>query len=370
MPSFRAGNRTIVISPFTLLTVSTMNPFNRILNIIPCFTAVIAASNSNNVTSTRLRPAEVMATRVAAFDKDRMLLGRSNVGKITRLRVINANKKENGKLLIDPLNNDTVIDVRKFPANQFFNIEAVTSTDNGPIGSIGFTIKRGRGSGSLSQFIMERTAPYSVCGDIAGTFLSCKVLIPSRSRYTITATPYQLPNLKGVAGTTRTTSFTVADEITFPPIHVPTSKQILTPTRMPSVTPPTTGSASAAWIVVDNDAPVNTRHEACFLMVGRKAYLLGGRSIQPVNIYNPITRKWTNGTAPPKSIHHMQCVVVDASIWIVSSWTGGYPHETNNDLIYVRLFVTKFLVIFRFLRYEKITGLAFFPFSNKDIQHC
>ena len=112
--------------------------------------------------------------------------------------------------------------------------------------------------------------------------------------------------------------------------------------------PPT--SASAAWIEVDNDAPLHTRHEACFLMVGRKAYLLGGRSIQPVNIYNPITRKWTNGTAPPKSVHHMQCVVVDASIWIVSSWTGGYPHETNNDLIYVCLFVTQFFAIIRVLR--------------------
>ena len=74
-------------------------------------------------------------------------------------------------------------------------------------------------------------------------------------------------------------------------------------------------------------------------MVGRKAYLLAGRGVQAVNIYDPVTRTWTNGTAPPIQIHHTQCVAVGNSIWIVSSWTGGYPMEKNTDKIYVRIFI-------------------------------
>ena len=107
-------------------------------------------------------------------------------------------------------------------------------------------------------------------------------------------------------------------------------------------------TAPAQWIEVNLNAPLNARHEACFLMVGRKAYLLAGRGIKPVNIYDPVTRTWTNGTAPPIQIHHTQCVAVNNdSIWIVSAWTGGYPMERNTDKIYVclnEMFFLKFVV--------------------------
>ena len=73
-------------------------------------------------------------------------------------------------------------------------------------------------------------------------------------------------------------------------------------------------------------------------MVGRKAYLLAGRGKQAVNIYDPVTRTWTNGTAPPIQIHHTQCIARHNSIWIVSSWTGGYPNERTVDNIYVSTF--------------------------------
>ena len=71
-------------------------------------------------------------------------------------------------------------------------------------------------------------------------------------------------------------------------------------------------------------------------MVGRKAYLLAGRGVQAINIYDPVTRTWTNGTAPPSQLHHSQCIAANDSIWMVSSWTGGYPKERENDKIYVR----------------------------------
>lgn len=304
------------------------------LPVISCSTAVIFPSEQNDATSYRLRGGTAPTTTTVA-DEDRMLQQRSKVGKVIRLRVMSANNdNENGARLIDPLNNGTKIEIGKFPANQFFNIEAVSSTDTGPIGSIGFTLKRGSGTGSVLEDRGENTAPFSLCGDNHGFYLPCQIIAPSILRYTITATPYELRNLKGVPGVTRTITFTVIGGNS-PPSPVPVPRPVQPPVQRP-VTPPT--FASAVWIEVDNDAPLNKRHEACFLMVGRKAYLLAGRNINPVNIYDPIARKWTDGKPPPISIHHAQCVAVDTSIWIVSSWTGGYPRETNNELIYVRIF--------------------------------
>ena len=90
------------------------------------------------------------------------------------------------------------------------------------------------------------------------------------------------------------------------------------------------------WIEVLPNSTLSARHEACFVMVGRKAYLLAGRDKKPVNIYDPVTRTWTNGAVPPIQIHHTQCVAYGDAIYIVSSWTGGYPMERNVDKIYVR----------------------------------
>jgi hypothetical protein len=68
------------------------------------------------------------------------------------------------------------------------------------------------------------------------------------------------------------------------------------------------------------------------------AYLIGGRGLKPVDVYNPRTGSWTPKTGPPLELHHMQCVAVpdDDQIFIVSSWTGSYPRERNTEFIYVR----------------------------------
>jgi large repetitive protein len=305
---------------------------------ISCSISMIVTSDKNNATSTRLRgvvaTVATTTTTTPASDKDRILqVGK--VGKVVRLRVVSANNDdENGKRLLDPLNNGTIVDLARFPTNRSFNIEAVTSDTNGPIGSVSLTLWRGSVKDSEPRaYQKENLAPFSLCGDRNGDFYRCSVLNPSRSQYTIAVTPYELPDLKGRVGVTRTIRFTITDKSTVPvPVPAP-----VPPTRMPVARPT---FSSAAWIQVDNDAPIDTRHEACFLMVGRKAYLLAGRSMKPVNIYDPVTRLWTSGTPPPKNIHHTQCVAVGTSIWIVSSWTGGYPLETNNDLIYVRILMS------------------------------
>jgi hypothetical protein len=122
-----------------------------------------------------------------------------------------------------------------------------------------------------------------------------------------------------------------------PPVTLPTAPVPVVPT--PVVAPVAVPTATGQWIEVNPNAPLNARHEACFVMVGLKAYLLAGRGVNPVNIYDPISRTWTNGTAPPIQIHHTQCVVADSKIWIVSSWTGGFPKERDTGSIYVSLII-------------------------------
>ncbi|PXF45768.1 Kelch-like protein 8 [Gracilariopsis chorda] len=78
-------------------------------------------------------------------------------------------------------------------------------------------------------------------------------------------------------------------------------------------------------------------------MVNGKGYLLGGRGnnpVKPVDIFDPATNRWTQGARPDIELHHMQCVAYRNEVWIVSSWTGGFPKEKNVANIYIYNTVT------------------------------
>ncbi len=84
----------------------------------------------------------------------------------------------------------------------------------------------------------------------------------------------------------------------------------------------------------DESQPVQ-RHEAAFVRVGQKFYLLGGRSIRPVSVYNTQTESWSTGTEPPIELHHFQPVVIDDKIYVIGALTGGWPNETPTTHIYI-----------------------------------
>ncbi|MGJ8694536.1 MAG: Kelch repeat-containing protein [Thalassotalea sp.] len=90
------------------------------------------------------------------------------------------------------------------------------------------------------------------------------------------------------------------------------------------------------WQTVPASGPISVRHEAGFINVGEKLYLLGGRRINPVNVYDPATNSWTEKAKPPLEIHHFQPVVFQEKIYIIGAMTGRYPKETplKNVLIY------------------------------------
>lgn len=82
------------------------------------------------------------------------------------------------------------------------------------------------------------------------------------------------------------------------------------------------------WVTVETIGEPLPRHEAAFVEFGGKFYLLGGRRVQPVSIYDPETNKWQQGSRPPLEVHHFQPVVYEDRILIIGAMTGKFPRES------------------------------------------
>lgn len=90
------------------------------------------------------------------------------------------------------------------------------------------------------------------------------------------------------------------------------------------------------WLLLeshDGSTPI-ARHEAAFVNVNNKFYLLGGRGIRAVSIYDTKTGQWTLGKKPPIEFHHFQPVVYGDKVYIIGALTGRYPAETPVDHVY------------------------------------
>ncbi len=87
------------------------------------------------------------------------------------------------------------------------------------------------------------------------------------------------------------------------------------------------------WSTLETVGKPHPRHEAAFIGLGTKIYLLGGRRIQPSDIYDTVTKTWSVGKAPPVETHHFQPVVWENKIWLPGAMTGGYPRERGLELI-------------------------------------
>lgn len=71
------------------------------------------------------------------------------------------------------------------------------------------------------------------------------------------------------------------------------------------------------------------------VQVDEKLYLLGGRGIKPIEIYDPKAGTWTNGAHPPMELHHFQAVEVDGLVYAVGAYTGGFPYEESALHVFV-----------------------------------
>ena len=82
------------------------------------------------------------------------------------------------------------------------------------------------------------------------------------------------------------------------------------------------------WETIDTKGKPTKRHEASFLEHQGLMYLLGGRRINPVDVFDPKSNSWTKKSKPPLEIHHFQAVSLGNAIYIVGAMTGSYPNET------------------------------------------
>ena len=94
-------------------------------------------------------------------------------------------------------------------------------------------------------------------------------------------------------------------------------------------------TSTAQWQSLETGNEPTARHENAFIEAGGKFYLLGGRGDRPVNVYDPETGRWSEGTAPPFQIHHFQAVTYEGDIYVLGAWSDGFPRENGLSHVYV-----------------------------------
>ncbi len=82
-----------------------------------------------------------------------------------------------------------------------------------------------------------------------------------------------------------------------------------------------------AWETVAAEGEPTARHEASLVAYKGKLYLIGGRRINPVDVYDPATNTWEAKSPTPIELHHFQAVVVGDAIYLIGAMTGGWPNE-------------------------------------------
>ena len=82
-------------------------------------------------------------------------------------------------------------------------------------------------------------------------------------------------------------------------------------------------SSQASWTTISTTNDPTERHENGFIAYDGKLYLIGGRGVKPVQIFDPSTNSWTNGSSPPFQMHHFQAVLFNDLIYVVGAYTGA-----------------------------------------------
>ena len=84
----------------------------------------------------------------------------------------------------------------------------------------------------------------------------------------------------------------------------------------------------------DNSAP-EARHESGAVVVNDKIYLLGGRGIRGVDVYDPAANTWTSVAQAPLELHHFQPVAFAGKIYVIGAFTCCFPLEPTISDIHV-----------------------------------
>ncbi|MEQ8683603.1 MAG: kelch repeat-containing protein [Cyclobacteriaceae bacterium] len=86
-------------------------------------------------------------------------------------------------------------------------------------------------------------------------------------------------------------------------------------------------ASQRSWEQLECNGAPHARHECSCVEADGRFYLLGGRGIKPVDIFDPKTNTWTQGAEPPIEVHHFQAVAYQGKVYVMGGMTGKYPHE-------------------------------------------
>ncbi len=89
------------------------------------------------------------------------------------------------------------------------------------------------------------------------------------------------------------------------------------------------------WELVDAKGQPTPRHEASLVEHKGKLYLIGGRRINPTDVFDPKTQTWEQKSPTPLELHHFQAVSVGDLIYLIGAMTGEYPNEKPLDRVIV-----------------------------------
>ncbi len=93
--------------------------------------------------------------------------------------------------------------------------------------------------------------------------------------------------------------------------------------------------ADDGWTVEVSSNDPTKRHENAYVEVGGLFYLIGGRGNKPLEIYDPVSRSWSTGAAPPFEMHHFQAVSYQGDVYVIGGFTGDFPNETPLTNVYI-----------------------------------
>jgi N-acetylneuraminic acid mutarotase len=81
------------------------------------------------------------------------------------------------------------------------------------------------------------------------------------------------------------------------------------------------------WQTIDPQGQATQRHENGMVAHKGKIYVIGGRGVKPVEVFDPNTKTWTKKANTPIEMHHITPVSFGDSILVVTGLTGKYPAE-------------------------------------------
>jgi len=89
------------------------------------------------------------------------------------------------------------------------------------------------------------------------------------------------------------------------------------------------------WHIIQTNGMPEKREDCGFVEVNGLFYLIGGRGIKPVDVFNPKNNTWQHKGNTPVELNHFQAVAYKNFIYVVGAMNGRFPHEKPLDNIYI-----------------------------------